>query len=178
MDESCKPREQRKEQLVETKQAVAEFLERYLGVRWLWPGELGEVIPKSKELTVRDLNVSGQEHFAELQMNARDRKELWASQAHCEAYAAARNKWLLRHRMNVRNSVTYTYGHYFHSNGKYTERFLKSRPDFFQLLPDGTRGYIPGMAAHKLSMCVSNPDLHKQIIEDWKGYRKKDDHPT
>ena len=32
--------------------AVYTFLEKYLGVRWLWPGELGEVVPRQSTLTL------------------------------------------------------------------------------------------------------------------------------
>ena len=154
--------------------AVYAFVEEQMGVRWLWPGELGEVIPKRTDLSVDDLSVSARERFAECEMGTgcfRYGKDRWQSQEHFDAYKAAVGKWLLRHRMNVCNAVTYSYGHYFHSNAKYTERFLKKRPDFFQLLPDGTRGYIPGCHVHAISMCVSNPALHRQMITDWQGYR-------
>ena len=156
--------------------AVYEFLETEMGVRWLWPGELGEVIPRQPDLTVAPLDVSGRERFAECEMGLgvlRYGKDRWQSPKHFEAYKAAVGKWLLRHRMNVCNAVTYSYGHYFHQNAKYTERFLKKRPGFFQLLPDGTRGYIPGCHAHAITMCVSNPALHRQMIKDWQGYREK-----
>ncbi|HWL52584.1 MAG TPA: DUF4838 domain-containing protein [Chthoniobacteraceae bacterium] len=35
-----------------TRHGVLEFLERYVGVRWLWPGEEGTVIPVLRSLTV------------------------------------------------------------------------------------------------------------------------------
>jgi hypothetical protein len=37
---------------------VYDLLENYLGVRWLWPGKLGEVIPSRKNLTLPALNGS------------------------------------------------------------------------------------------------------------------------
>jgi len=156
--------------------AVYDFLENQMGVRWLWPGDLGEVIPEGADLNVDALDVSDRERFAECEMGTgvfRYGAEHWQSQEHFEAYKAAVLKWLLRHRMNVCNAVTYSYGHYFHANGRYTERFLEKRPDFFQLLPDGTRGYIPGFSGHVISMCVSNPDLHRQMVRDWQGYRDR-----
>lgn len=36
--------------------AVYTFLEKYLGVRWLWPGELGEVVPFKTFLSVGDID--------------------------------------------------------------------------------------------------------------------------
>jgi len=145
-------------------------------VRWLWPGELGEVIPQRADLVVGPLDITGQERFAEAEYGFKwalfANKNRWRSEAHFTAFADAQKKWLLRQRMGVRNSVTYSYGHYFHA-ADYINRFLKTRPDFFQQLPDGTRGYLPGMSGHVISMCVSNPDLHKQMIADWTGYRKE-----
>jgi len=37
-----------------TLHAVYTFLEKYLGVRWLWPGELGEVVPEQSTLVLQD----------------------------------------------------------------------------------------------------------------------------
>src|SRR5262249_12257798 len=37
--------------------AVYEFLERFVGVRWLWPGEVGEVVPRRKSLLVEDVSL-------------------------------------------------------------------------------------------------------------------------
>jgi len=159
--------------------AVYEFLDREMGVRWLWPSELGEVIPPRADLTVGPLDIAGQERLAEAEYGFKwaliANKNRWYSEAHFKAFAEAQSKWLLRQRMGVRNSVTYSYGHYFHSVGEYTKRFLETRPDFFQRLPNGKRGYIPGMSGHIISMCVGNPDLRKQMIEDWLGYRKEDE---
>lgn len=159
--------------------AVYEFLETELGVRWLWPGELGEVIPRRQDLAVGPLDREGMERFAEAEYSSKKWlhgiKTYWRSSTHFDAFAEAQSRWLLRHRMGVRNTITYNYGHYFHDVGGYTARFLNPRPDFFQKLPDGTRGYIPGMRGHVITMCVSNPDLHRQMIEDWQGYRRQHD---
>jgi hypothetical protein len=40
-----------------TSMAVYEFLQRFAGVRWLWPGELGEVVPRNTSLTVGDVSL-------------------------------------------------------------------------------------------------------------------------
>lgn len=43
-------------ELTGTRHAAAALLERHFGVRWLWPGELGEVIPKSSDLILEPLH--------------------------------------------------------------------------------------------------------------------------
>jgi hypothetical protein len=37
--------------------AVYTLLDDYLGVRWFWPGEFGERVPKNPEATIPDLNL-------------------------------------------------------------------------------------------------------------------------
>ncbi|MBP8955151.1 MAG: hypothetical protein KBI47_22365 [Armatimonadetes bacterium] len=45
---------------------VCEFLDRFLGVRWLWPGELGTYVPRKSTLTVdADLDVTKGPAFAQ-----------------------------------------------------------------------------------------------------------------
>ena len=46
-----------------TEFAVYTFLEEHLGVRWFWPGELGEVIPEMKDIAVGPLRVVQQPDF-------------------------------------------------------------------------------------------------------------------
>jgi hypothetical protein len=40
-----------------TKYAVDAFLQQQVGVRWLWPGELGEVVPQGAALTVPETSI-------------------------------------------------------------------------------------------------------------------------
>ena len=40
-----------------TEFAVYTFLEKYLGVRWFWPGDLGEVVPASKKIEVGQIDL-------------------------------------------------------------------------------------------------------------------------
>ncbi len=39
-----------------TQFAVYTFLEKYLGIRWFWPGELGEVVPKNETIKISRIN--------------------------------------------------------------------------------------------------------------------------
>jgi hypothetical protein len=43
--------------------AVYTFLEKYLGVRWLWPGELGEVVPKKTSLSIGSIQEAQKPDF-------------------------------------------------------------------------------------------------------------------
>jgi hypothetical protein len=65
-----------------------------------------------------------------------------------------------------------------HSFKSYWRRFGTSHPEFFNLLPDGTRRSDPtsyGGNPRNISMCVSEPALWKQIVEQWKRTRTPGD---
>ena len=146
---------------------VYDFLETNLGVKWLWPGELGEVIPASKTISISNINRSVEPSlwFKEWR-NSYSSVFLMGNSGYSsnEKYKQVidgQNVWLRRQRFgrNTRPS----YGHAFTN---YWERFGKTHPEYFSMLPDGTRR--PEAAFDRITMCVSQPGLWNQIIEDWK----------
>ena len=45
--------------------SVTAFLQNICGIRWLWPGELGTLIPKNADLAIKsDLNITGAPRFS------------------------------------------------------------------------------------------------------------------
>src|SRR5688572_20235442 len=46
-----------------TRSAVYEFLEQVAGVRWLWPGEVGEVVPRTSKLVASELSLTKEPAF-------------------------------------------------------------------------------------------------------------------
>lgn len=40
-----------------------EFLEEFMGVRWLWPGELGTYVPKTNNIEISSVNKLEAPHF-------------------------------------------------------------------------------------------------------------------
>jgi hypothetical protein len=147
--------------------AVYQFLEEQMGVRWVWPGKLGEVIPKRKDLQVSTLDQVGQPRFWQTQLIvpslSRAQEYGWASIAARDKFFEDQDKWLLRHRFAAITSLSY--GHAF---GDYWQRFGKSHPEFFNLLPNGKREPLPqDTTGSNITMCVSQPALWKQIVEDW-----------
>ncbi len=151
--------------------AVYDLLEKYLEVRWLWPGKLGEVIPRHLDLTLPPLNAT---------VNPLLWFKVWrgglpagrSGQSDLgDEFSREQAQWLRRQRFG--RSIQPDYGHSFN---EYWARFGKSHPEFFALMPDGTRGPDPldvadgaGNNGSLMHMCVSERGLWKQIIEDWKG---------
>jgi hypothetical protein len=147
--------------------AVYEFLEQQMGVRWVWPGKLGEVIPKGKDLQVAALDQAGQPRFLQTELIvpslSRNQEHGWASIAARDKFFEDQDAWLLRHRFAATTSLSY--GHAF---GDYWQRFGQGRPEFFNLLPNGKREPLPGdTTGSNITMCVSQPALWRQIVEDW-----------
>ena len=131
---------------------VYDILEDQMQVRWLWPGKLGEVIPRRKDLALapRDGSVKPLLWFKH-----------WRG-----GTSAGERAWLKRQRFG--RSIRPQYGHSF---GNYWPKFGATHPEYFQMLPDGTRGLDPTQdpGPEWVHMCVSEPGLARQIIEDWKA---------
>ena len=138
--------------------AVYEWLERQIGVLWLWPGELGTVVSRLNNIysgepsNIKILSsiVSTRLHFGGT------RKEVLEY-----------NIWMRRHR--VVQPVSLHYGHAFTT---YWKRFGKKHPEYFALGHNGKRSPATQRTG-LVQMCVTNPDLHKQIITDWMLQRKR-----
>jgi hypothetical protein len=81
---------------------VYELLERELTVRWLWPGELGTIVPQARSLSVGDWNETGAPPF----IHARwadygpgvSGLAGWSSNEVRERFIDEQGKWLRRHR--------------------------------------------------------------------------------
>ncbi len=128
-----------------------DVLETNLHVAWLWPGKMGEVIPKAKDLSLSppDAAVPPALWFKE-----------WRG-----GRSEGERVWLRRQRFG--RSVRPGYGHAF---GKYWDRFKDTHLEYFAMLPDGTRRLEPHSDGPDWNhMCVSEPALWQQIITDWKA---------
>lgn len=148
---------------------VYEVLDRVMGVRWLWPGELGEVIPRRATVTIPDMDKQVAPQL--VQRNLRSTLGMRAPDAEgfspeaLKQVRADETKFLRRHRMG--KSLRMRYGHAFVN---WWARYGAEHPDWFQMI-DGKRPE-PGPRG-EMSMCVSNPGFHQQIIDNWLEERKQ-----
>jgi hypothetical protein len=130
---------------------VYDILENDMQVRWLWPGKLGEVIPRRQNLSL-------------VPAEGTVRPRLWFKEWRGGSSEGER-VWLKRQRFG--RSIQPNYGHSF---GQYWERFGQTHPEYFSMLPDGTRRLDPESDAGPewVHICVSEPGLTRQIIADWR----------
>ena len=151
---------------------VYDFLREELGVRWIFPGDLGEVVPRKSTLTISGTDRSGGpkllytdlvevgRRFPYSHMNA------WSGPAAAERYMNAQRRFLLRHGFGSVENMNYT-----HNFSDYWRRFGKSRPEFFAMVNPGVRSLLKGdgVRGAQTPLCLSNPTLHKQVVDDFEA---------
>ena len=139
-----------------TANAVYTFIQDDLGVRWLWPGELGT------DYQQRDrLSISACDKRYHPQMLTRTvYRQLKISK-----------DWMRFQRMLFASGGRKGGGHGFNN---WWPRFSKTHPEYFALQPDGTRGTYPGPSADNSEdrgywlkkICKSNPAVWQQWVTD------------
>ena len=148
--------------------AALELLER-LGCRWLWPGELGEVVPQRNTITVPDdLDVRFtppiiQRHIRSLRWNERQQPgldKLGLTREQYDAFVNPGYDWWVNNRDGSQGKMNY--GHAF---GDYWERFGQGHPDWFAMQPNGSRDQGK-KSPERARLCVSNPGLQAQVAAD------------
>lgn len=150
--------------------AAAALLEDALGVRWLWPGPLGEVVPPARTIAVGPLD--RRESPRLVQRKLRDwlagrtgdkwdaaRRAMAMDDARLGEMAAQSAAWLRRQRLG--RSVEFQYGHAF---GSWWERHHQAHPDWFAQQSGGGREWPAGLGGYdRVKICVSNP----AVLDQW-----------
>ena len=155
--------------------AVYEWLERQLGVRWIWPGELGTYLPKTQTLTAGQWDVQAQPPLLHTRMRQTLGRRAWfpAAGGYTEQQRTKviRDEAVWYRRQRYASGVSLEYGHGYEDMW---DRYATTHPEYFNLLPDGTRRSDPfyhGGAGRLISMSVATPGFQDQVIEDWKTRR-------
>ncbi|MDZ4402803.1 DUF4838 domain-containing protein [Prosthecobacter sp.] len=151
---------------------VYEWLDRDLNVRWLWPGELGTHVPKTKTVTAKSCDETIAPRFFQRRIRPglgfeSTHPALGFTTAAAKQFSDEQAVFLRRHRMG--RSYPVSYGHAFVD---WWQKDGKAHPEWFQLLEGGKRG--PKKKDGRFSMCVSNPDLQREIVNRWTTKRPPD----
>jgi len=146
--------------------AVYDFLQDQLGCRWIWPGTIGQVVPKRRTVDVSALDVREAPRIKNRDFRAVNQEKhrlgyekeglgrfLDLGDTYAQL-AEDERAWMRRMRMG--SSFQLSAGHAFTD---WWEKYGSSRPEIFALQPSGRRG--PQKSDHPdfVKMCVSNPDL-------------------
>ncbi len=159
---------------------VYEFLDHYLGVRWLWPGPLGTYVPRTTTLKIPSVNLLKQpaflfrelmwhriRHVVENNGISEEDARLGFTPGVAKDYCAALEVLFRRHQMggmDIKPKTT-------HHIADWWTLYGEEHPGWFVLCRDGTRG---NPRAHwdlpHVSLCVSNDSLQDFIVEQWDGH--------
>jgi hypothetical protein len=161
--------------------AVCDLLQDQLGVRWLWPGKTGEVIPKRSTVEVGPLDIQEapkmfQRHY---RLGIKDRNRVETT-AKFPRYMADRgdlystmqeNESLWTKRLKQGYSLKFAYGH---SYTAWYNRYHDTVPEVFAMQKDGHRGlYTPTENPQLVKMCPSSDKLVDMLIEQFLAARKE-----
>jgi hypothetical protein len=157
-----------------TRYAVTTFLEDKLGVRYLWPGELGKVVPHRETLVVEDFHHRFTPKLAQRRIRSlgyHDRLQVGLDglgftkddyerlRAGAERTQSESPDWFGWHRLG--GTLNLRGGHAF---GHLWAKYGKDHPDWFALQPDGSRDQSRN--PDRARLCVSNPDLIAAIARE------------
>ena len=159
-----------------TAYAVYNFLEQDLGVRWLWPGELGEVVPQMKTVDVNPKNRSDAPKLRKrIVRNYFDYSipPSWNARAALGNFgvhtrlAAESDLWL--DHMGLGDSQT---AWQVDTEGRHgwVKTFGKDHPDWFAMQSDGTR--LVQELFGRVRICLANPQVIEQILKEADEYFK------
>ena len=170
----CIVGEQPSRDAVATLYGVYDFLDRVLGVRWLWPGEIGAFVPRRATIAVEPLDIRARPALEkrELRIHLRRGHEEQGVAPLLDADALKRveaeaRQWLQRHRMGGRSRLRF--GHAF---GDWWDRYHEAHPEYFAVPPAGVK--LPYPNPGRVKLCVSNPAVAGQILDEWRAAGRPD----
>ena len=159
---------------------VLEILERYAGVVWAWPGELGTYVPSAAEWTVpADLDHTWVPKIQERHIRTggpaqhvlRDGgdyepaiEQMAFTRVGLERYWDAIHAYRNHHRLGATERVPRGR----HAFAGFWQEHGEAHPEWFWQSADGER---PGSTGRHVPMCVSNPELHRFIVDQWQAGR-------
>ena len=145
---------------------VSDFLEKQLGVRWFFPGELGEYVPKRKEWSVPELDYADAPRFVHRSLNYQTRKGMPKKQIEANQY--------FNRRLRSGHANSWCGWHNWHRYLKKEDYFAK-HPEYFAYV--GGRRYAMDPLKHGLQLCVTNPEALDQLaanmLKDLKKNKNK-----
>lgn len=168
--------------------AVYDFLEQQFQVRWIEPGDRGISFPEMKRLRMKEgsnswtpgnlaqrrirhdlfpyngypYDVPGQFIVANRGYNSNLPEEMHLTKEEYDAKLREIRLW--HQRMRMGSHLSLNYGHAFTN---WWKKYGKTHPEYFSLI-NGKRGPKNAGMPDTVKMCVSNPELHKQIVEEWR----------
>lgn len=148
--------------------AVYTFLERFAGVRWLWPGEGGTVIPKRTSLRVPAVSLEEQPAYLWRRLGPEGflwgPADRWTKQRELGVTAehqAAQRLWEKRNRFG---GLRLQSGHNF-ANILPPAKYGPTHPEYFALVNGKRDDWTTFDGKHRMHPCTTNPDVLRLTVE-------------
>ena len=138
--------------------AVTEILDRYAGVRFLWPGKDGTYYPACKNLSVpKNCDLKLRPPLS--------RRQLWffanlKMKQHYDDF----NLYMMLQRQGSRITT-----HFVHAFDHWAGRYAKTKPKLFAIDPQGRRDHYWNKSLHQAKFCISNPEVLKLMLKEWRA---------
>lgn len=141
-----------------------EFLEKFVGCRFYFPGELGEIVPKLESFDVPETDCVSAPVFMQRRFTGSVGK--WHDPDFKERRLLPLSR--LRLRMQTRD-IPCCHGLRFF---RYVKRFGDTHPEYFMMKKDGTRDIMEGYREpwKNNKFCFSSIGLKEEIYQDVKAY--------
>jgi hypothetical protein len=159
---------------------IYDFLEEFVGIRWLWPGELGTYAPETDHIEILSVNKleapalqyrSMRWHIIGRIANGAkldpDDELLGFSQDVAQHYGKEVGILFRRNRLGGLGIRPPTG----HETSNWWKLYGKEHPEWFALCKDGTRGNPDPKKGEnsEVSFCVTNEELQDFIVSQWDG---------
>ncbi|MGI5816837.1 MAG: DUF4838 domain-containing protein [Armatimonadota bacterium] len=159
-----------------TRWAVGHFLDRQMGVRWLWPGEVGTFVPEAATILVPDFDVRDRPEMVTRRftsaLTARDATDARVTSAEVrERMTAEIDEWNDRQQTGMRERMQAG-----HSFRHWWEKYHEEHPEIFATLPEGMTQ--PNPQPDRVKLCVSNPLVEEFALQEWREAGRPDVWPV
>lgn len=134
-----------------TANAVYTFVQDQLGVRWFWPGELGQDVPKKDRIELTSLDFRYHPQF---------RQRVFTGYARTISHLKETQDWLDLHQRG-RGSLTLDVGHAFTD---WWELYQGDHPEIFAMRDVNDR--TPETKPTSAKLCVSNPKVSELWLKE------------
>ncbi|MEI6422309.1 MAG: DUF4838 domain-containing protein, partial [Lentisphaerota bacterium] len=132
-----------------TANAVYTFAQKYLNIRWLWPGSLGEDFPRQTSISLPALEYRFHPPFLQ--------RDLFLFR---ESLEEPMREWCKVQRIYL-DSLRFPAGHGFDD---WWDKYHETHPEYFALQPDGSRSGYPSPGNAKV--CEGEPAVWAQWLKD------------
>jgi len=144
---------------------VYEFLERFVGVRFYFPGDIGTVVPPQPNLRIPCVNLYEEP-------DCDQRRDYPGPEARWFEPQDAKEKTRTGILRSLRHRVQTFYIPCCHGLSRrcLAERFGAEHPEWFALLPNGKRDTDMSLPGHHGHLCYRDPGLLEQIYRETEAY--------